>query len=135
MSGLGLAPFGYGPFGTVYSPDSETERGSVPESQYVSVDGLYAFKANGSFEGANNSAQRVIVLLALRATRPSKIGPDFVAEQEASVRAALSTLTSGPAPAIEIQAIEVRDDGKRTTTTRVAFADLLDGGRVKEVSL
>lgn len=134
MSGFGFAPFGVGPFGTVYTAPSSTDRGSVPESQYIDVNGVYAFKADGSFEGANNSSQRVLVLLATRARQPLKIGLDFVADQEASVRTALLPLTSGTAPAIELQAVEVSDSGSKTQT-RVVFADLLDGGRVKEVSL
>lgn len=135
MSGFGTAPYGIGPFGTVYSEPSTTDRGTIPESQMVDVNGLYAFKADGSFEGANNSSQRVLVLLATRATQPMKIGADFSADLESRVRSALAPLTSGTAPAIELQAVEVTDDGRTKTQTRVVFADLLDGGKIREVTL
>lgn len=135
MSGFGLQSFGLLSFGTVWPDALSIVRGTVPESQYVNSDGKFAFKSDGSFEGANNSTQRVQVLLATRMRQPMKIGPDFVADNESRVRAALSVLTSGTSPAIELQRVDVFDDGKRTTTTRVVFSDLLDGGRVKEVSL
>jgi hypothetical protein len=135
VSGFGTAPYGIGPFGTVYTTPSTTDRGTIPESQMVDVNGLYAFKADGSFEGANNSSQRVLVLLATRATQPMKIGADFVADNESRIRSALTPLTSGTAPAIDLQAIEVTDDGRSGTKTRVVFADLLDGGKIREVTL
>ena len=101
---------------------------SIPTSRYITGNGQFKQVADGSgsFKGMNDTMQRALILVALNVPRVDKITADFASSQDADIRRALVPLTDNE-KVLEIQEIEVIDNGTSLTATRMVLKDLIDG--------
>ena len=129
--GAGLGPAGLFSAGGTYDAGTAHQRATVPSSRLIDSSGhvVQTTDGTGGFEGMNDTAQRVAILV-MGVERLPKRGPNFVQQYTQGIRDALSVLTAGQAPAAQIISIDVRTHGD-LTTPRIVFRDLVDGGRVK----
>lgn len=133
MAGFGAMPFGVGPFGSVYTTPSQPSTTYRVASRKFDGNGRLVQRSNGDAEGMNNTIQRAVILMAIRAPAPDIIGADFASQREADIRKALEILTDTE-KVLEIESISVSDDGHSSTQTHVALRDLIDG-KVYEYTL
>lgn len=124
----GASPYGTGPYGQPFSPDTPQGKDSIPSSRYITGNGEFrrAEDGTGTFEGMNDTMQRALILMALNVPRVDKITADFASAQDAAIRRALVPLTDTE-KVLEIVEIEVIDNGTAQTATRVVLRDLIDG--------
>lgn len=118
-------PFGVGPFGTTYNESLPTTKAQIPSSRNIDAFGRFTQEADadaGGFDGMSDNMQRALVLLGLNYRRPEKFVADFVNKTTADIAQALAPLNG----AVEIEAIDVSEDGVKLATHVIKLRDLQD---------
>lgn len=128
-SGASYVPFGVGPFGSDSIQWSAEVRASIPSSRYLDGSGNVRFSDDysGSLDGMNDSIQRAYVSLARVLKQKDKITNATASELRSDVERALSFLTGGSQPVLELQSVDVVDEGKDRLDVYVRMRDLLTG--------
>lgn len=108
-------------------PGANTTRPTIHSSREIDfATGRYTFAEDGSCNGMNDVAQRVMMLVA-RAEYFSPaafIDDRSISAQEQEIRAALRPLWFGPSPLIADLRITVETPGNGTIKRRVEFTNL-----------
>ncbi len=87
----------------------------------------YVENSDGGFESMPDTAQRVLMLVALGVDEAPIIDSRYQAIMGARIRKELEILTRGPEPAIQLIDVVVGDNKKSSTTKTIVFRDLKSG--------
>ena len=129
MPGFGLAPYGLGPLGIPAAALPAEDPASLSSSRQIDgKTGRFVQGANGGYAGMGDTQQRVYFLVC-QATRtlPPHITEEGMQTMRNAILRALDPLTDPKAQVIEVLSVDVVDNGKSLTQTRVVFRDITSG--------
>jgi len=125
MSGFGTGPYGLGPFGKAVLPPEEPKPKILHSSREINgVTRRYVLDSDGNFEGMDDIAQRVLLLVSYADTEFKFITDRDNETSRQRIEAALSVLTSGKTPAIRIEAIEFTNPSYGLLQKRITYTNL-----------
>jgi hypothetical protein len=127
--GFGAKPYGFGGYGSPLAPPVPAAFSSLSSSRkYDGLTGRYVANDEGGFEAMDDTAQRVILTVAFAVKTGPFITPRDLAQQEATIRAALAvSLTSGPTPAIRLISVTAAQTGPTASGVIVRYFNNLTG--------
>lgn len=126
--GFGQKPWGYGGYGAPLSPPTPAAVSSLSSSRKINAKtGRYVANDEGGFEPMDDTAQRVVLLVAFAAKVGPFITPPDLSAQEATIRAALAPLVAKPEPAIRLLAVSAAQTGPTSTAVTVRYINNLTG--------
>jgi len=126
--GYGKKPWGYGSFGSPLTLPTPASTSSLSSSRkFDGKTGRYVVNDEGGFEAVDNTAQRVILLVAFSAKSGPFLTDRDLAAQVAEVRSALSVMTIGPEPAITLLGVSCEASGPTSSRLTVRYRNNLTG--------
>jgi len=126
--GYGKKPWGFGSFGSPLTLPTPAASSSLSSSRkYDGKTGRYIANDEGGFEAMDDTAQRVILLVAFAAKTGPFLTDRDLAAQVAGVRDALSVLTSGPEPAVMLLGVSCEASGPTSSRLTVRYRNNLTG--------
>lgn len=122
----GTGPLGFTPLGLPAGGPLTLTRAPLTSSR--KIDGVtkrYVTTAAGGFEGMDDVAQRVLLLLSFADTEIGVITPQTMRAQEQKFRDALAPLTNQRAPTIKILEVSVRNPNMGRLVKTIRYKNLL----------
>ena len=126
--GYGKKPWGFGGYGSPLTPATPATPSSLSSSRkFDGKTGRYIVNDEGGFEAMDDTAQRVILLVAFAAKSGPFLTDRDLAAQVAEVRSALSVMTIGPEPAITLLGVSCEASGPTSSRLTVRYRNNLTG--------
>lgn len=126
--GYGRKPWGYGGYGSpLTTPTPATESSLSSSRRFDGLTGRYVANDEGGFEAMDDTAQRVILLVAFAVKTGSFLTDRDLAAQVAEVRKALTVMTNGPEPAIRLLGVTAEQSGPTASRLTVRYFNNLTG--------
>ena len=126
--GFGQKPWGYGGYGSPLAPPVPAVESALSSSRKVDfVTGRYVANDEGGFEAMDDTAQRVVLLVAFAVKRSTFLTAQSLAGQEAAIRNALLVVTRGPAPEIRVLSVSAVATDVQTSAVSIRYVNNLTG--------
>ncbi len=122
--GFGIGPYGLSAYGLPADEPETLAPAFNVSSRKIDTQKRFVVASDGGFEPMGDSAQRVYVTTSFAlGTEPPFIDDRLEQATRQRVEASLAPLTDVKDPAIELQEVEISDDGAGTTNRSVRFKD------------
>jgi hypothetical protein len=126
--GLGFSPFGLSVFGYPSDDPAESVPAKIGSARKVNTKTRrYVVADDGGFEAMDETAQRVVLLLAFGVKLPDFVTPQGEADMEQAIRAALAPMLDTRDPDIELDEASVGHTAPATEGIVVRFKNLRTG--------